>query len=111
MSLKFPVTAYEKYYKIMLPHEFPEITNVKVVKPTLLGRIAELGVGPDMFVKIYLKEYNSKGINACINIGKKIRQKIIELNEYFGGQIHSRLMIYLGEKLICDEEEFYIRKA
>lgn len=109
--MKTPIEAYNKLYNSFLLDDFPNIEKIYLKPKSLLQKIGDLGIGAPFTVNIHLKEYNHKGIEACTAFGRKLEQRIFDLNNYFGQAIGREIKIYYNGKLICTNNDFYIRKV
>lgn len=108
--MKLPTDSYAKLYNSFLLDEFPNIESISLKPVSIWKKIGDLGVGADFITNIHLKEYNHKGIEACTTFGKKLEKRIFELNGYLGPAIGREIKIYHNGKLMCTNDDFYIRK-
>lgn len=108
--MKLPIDSYAKLYNSFLYDEFPNIESISLKPASIWKKIGDLGIGADFIINIQLKEYKGKDMRACITFGRKLSDRIIELNNYLGLPISRDIKIYHNGKLICTDDDFYVGK-
>ena len=105
--MKYPIKSYEKLFNSVLLDEYPEIESIHVKNPSFFS------FHKGVIVNIHLKDYDYKkyGIVPCIEFGKGILPRLIELAKYFGENSVPWIEIYHNGKNICGYDDFYIGKA
>jgi hypothetical protein len=66
-----------------------------------------------IIVNIHLKDYDYKkyGVVPCIEFGKRILPRMMELAKYLGENSVPWINIYHNGKNICGYDDFYLGKA
>jgi len=101
--MKLPIDSYRKLFNTILLDEYPQIEKVEVNYPKFFSF-------DDLIVKIHLKEFEEGSLDKCRKLGVGLKNKLLELTEYFGKGKSSKVIIYLNGKKFCDSDSEWVKK-
>ena len=110
LIMKYPIKSYEKLFNSVLLDEYPEIESIHVKNPSFFS------FHKGVIVNIHLKDYDYNkvefdGVSPCVEFGKGILLRMMELAKYLGENSVPWINIYHNGKNICGYDDFYLGKA